>query len=100
MSEKLIFFIFLATPVEILPGIHTFNFACSIPPFAPSSFEGTYGHIRYVAKVILDRPWKFDQTYSVGFTVLKTLDLNYDSPLLRVRYIFNFGLVSDFFCEI
>lgn len=70
--------------VEIQPGLHSFTFSCYLPPQCPSSFEGKCGHIRYIAKIILLRPWKFDQTYSRGFTVLKLLDLNYDSPILRV----------------
>ncbi|XP_055904804.1 arrestin domain-containing protein 17-like isoform X2 [Eupeodes corollae] len=70
--------------VEIQPGIHNFTFACVLPAQCPSSFEGKYGHIRYLVKVVLIRPWKFDQTYSRGFTVLKLMNLNYDSPVLRV----------------
>ena len=32
----------------------------------------------------LERPWKFDLTYKVGFTVLRQQDLNMESPLLRI----------------
>lgn len=73
-----------ANEIEILPGLHTYNFACLLPNILPSSFEGVYGHIRYTVKVTFERPWKFDQTYKVGFTVLKQLDLNYDNPDLRL----------------
>ena len=68
----------------IEPGIHTYTFACQLPPTCPSSFEGHYGYIRYLVKVELVRPWKFNQHFTRGFTVLKVMDLNYDSPLLRV----------------
>ncbi|XP_054741378.1 arrestin domain-containing protein 17-like [Anastrepha obliqua] len=68
----------------IEPGIHTYTFACHLPNTCPSSFEGIYGHIRYLVKVELIRPWKYNQTFTKGFTVLKVMDLNYDSPLLRV----------------
>jgi Arrestin (or S-antigen), N-terminal domain len=57
--------------VEILAGLHTFTFSCALPPAVPTSFEGTHGHIRYTVRVGLERPWKFDQTYKVAFTVLK-----------------------------
>lgn len=50
----------------------------------PTSFEAKYGYIRYTAKVALERPWKFDLTYRVGFTVLKQQDLNYENPALRI----------------
>ncbi|CAD6995998.1 arrestin domain-containing protein 17 [Ceratitis capitata] len=68
----------------IEPGIHTYTFACHLPQTCPTSFEGIYGHIRYLIKVELVRPWKFNQNFTRGFTVLKVMDLNYDSPLLRV----------------
>ncbi|XP_037954291.1 arrestin domain-containing protein 17-like [Teleopsis dalmanni] len=70
--------------VYIEPGIHTYNFSCHIPAACPSSFEGVEGHVRYTIRVVLMRPWKFDQTYTRGFTVLKVMDLNYNSPLLRM----------------
>ncbi|XP_067638757.1 arrestin domain-containing protein 17-like isoform X2 [Eurosta solidaginis] len=68
---------------QIMPGIHTFTFACNLPHNCPTSFEGYYGHIRYMVKVVLIRPWKWNQSYTKGFTVLKVLDLNYESPVLR-----------------
>lgn len=70
--------------VPIEAGIHTYNFTCQIPTECPSSFEGTNGRVRYMTNVTLVRPWKFDQSYTRCFTVLKVMDLNFDSPLLRV----------------
>lgn len=70
--------------VTIQPGIHTYNFTCHIPSNCPSSFEGAYGHIRYLIKIILLRPWKMDQTFHKAFTVLKVLDLNYETPLIKM----------------
>lgn len=69
---------------DIEPGIYSYNFSCTLPKQLPSSFEGKFGCIRYIAKVTLERPWKFDQTYTVGFTVLRPVDLNLESPLIRV----------------
>ncbi|EDV48173.1 arrestin domain-containing protein 17 [Drosophila erecta] len=74
----------LSSQVSIEAGIHTYNFVCLIPTECPSSFEGAHGRVRYMANVTLVRPWKFDQSYTRCFTVLKVMDLNFDSPLLRV----------------
>lgn len=65
------------------PGFHTYRFSCLLPQNLPTSFEGQHGKIRYTCKVSLDRPWKFDLTYKVAFTVLKQQDLNYESPMIR-----------------
>ncbi|EDW59558.1 arrestin domain-containing protein 3 [Drosophila virilis] len=73
-----------STQVSLEPGVHTYNFACQIPATCPSSIEGHYGRVRYMTKVALVRPWKFDNFYTRCFTVLKIMDLNYDSPLLRM----------------
>lgn len=71
--------------VEIAAGIHTFTFSSQLPLTCPSSFEGRrYGYIRYLIKVSLVRPWKFNQTYTKGFTVIKYMDVNLSSPLYRV----------------
>ncbi|KAI8129638.1 Arrestin domain-containing protein 17 [Lucilia cuprina] len=67
--------------VIIEPGVHTFPFSCLIPPQSPSSVEGFYGYIRYWVQVTLKRPWKFDQIYTKGFTVVNINDLNYDEDL-------------------
>ncbi|XP_043652431.1 arrestin domain-containing protein 17 [Drosophila teissieri] len=74
----------LSSQVSIEAGIHTYNFVCLIPTECPSSFEGAHGRVRYMTNVTLVRPWKFDQNYTRCFTVLKVMDLNFDSPLLRV----------------
>lgn len=88
------------TQAEFAAGLHKFNFSCQLPPQLPTSFESKYGHIRYQVKVEMERPWKFDIKYCFAFTVLKVLDLNYESPALRsplkneVTKNFFFGLGS------
>ncbi|GJQ68172.1 hypothetical protein Trydic_g10736 [Trypoxylus dichotomus] len=66
---------------ELPAGNHIFPFTCVLPPTLPSSFEGQYGHIRYTVKVVLDRPWKFDQETKAAFTVLSPFDLNTNTSL-------------------
>lgn len=54
-----------------------------LPAQIPTSFESKYGYIRYQLKIELERPWKFDIKFNFAFTVIKSLDLNYESPALR-----------------
>lgn len=67
-------------PIQMPAGTTTYNFACLLPKDLPSSYEGKYGHIRYNAKAVLDRPLKSDKEFRVAFTVIKTEDLNAMSP--------------------
>ncbi|KAL3859288.1 hypothetical protein ACJMK2_009514 [Sinanodonta woodiana] len=57
-------------------GNHVYHFSLYIPANAPSSFEGRRGHVRYVCKATIERPWKFDQHVRKAFTVIHDLDLN------------------------
>ena len=62
---------------SILPkGKHEFPFAFRAPDELPSSYESKYGHVRYVAKAYLDRPWKFDVTCKRAFSLVGLVDLN------------------------
>lgn len=76
-------FIFVVTQAELSAGAHKFNFSCVLPPQLPTSFESKYGYIRYQIKVEMERPWKYDIKHCFAFTVIKVLDLNYESPALR-----------------
>lgn len=69
--------------INIDAGTYTYTFGCPIPSHCPSSFEGMYGHIRYLAKVTFIRAGASNRTTNVGFTVLKLLDLNQENKLLR-----------------
>ncbi|XP_014367457.2 arrestin domain-containing protein 17 [Papilio machaon] len=62
--------------IEIPAGKQVYNFTCALPPVLPSSFEGQHGYVRYTIKVILDRPWKFNQETKIAYTVINALDLN------------------------
>ncbi|XP_017053005.1 arrestin domain-containing protein 3 [Drosophila ficusphila] len=75
-----------SSSIEVLiePGTSSYRFACQLPITCPSSFEGTLGRIRYLVNVRFVRPWKFDQNFNRCFTVLKVMDLNTESLMLRV----------------
>lgn len=68
---------------DIMPGIHSFDIQCRLPTPIPSSFEGGVGHIRYITTVSIHRSGKPDKNFTLAFTVLKPLDLNYESPELN-----------------
>ncbi|EYB91696.1 hypothetical protein Y032_0203g1843 [Ancylostoma ceylanicum] len=62
---------------EVLPaGSNQFPFTFLLPPTCAPSFEGSYGYIRYMVKVELDRPWRFNKTDKKLFTVVPMFDLN------------------------
>ncbi|XP_049799800.1 uncharacterized protein LOC126235108 [Schistocerca nitens] len=64
------------------PGEHVYNFSVKLPENLPSSFEGTYGRIRYTIKAKMNRPWAFDEKVKAFYTVISHLDLNKD-PLVK-----------------
>ncbi|EFP13106.1 hypothetical protein CRE_07682 [Caenorhabditis remanei] len=57
-------------------GQHIFPFSFQLPHWAPPSFEGDLGFIRYFIKVEIDRPWKFDDKFITCLTVLPSIDLS------------------------
>lgn len=65
-----------APNICVPPGEHVYNFTCALPVNLPTSFEGTFGHIRYRAEVTLNVPLWPDKTFAEGFTVIRSLDLN------------------------
>eukprot|EP00099_Drosophila_melanogaster_P024295 NP_652649.1 uncharacterized protein Dmel_CG18746 [Drosophila melanogaster] len=75
-----------SSSIEVLiePGTSSYRFACQLPITCPSSFEGTLGRIRYLVNVRFVRPWKFDLNFNRCFTVIKVMDLNSESLMLRV----------------
>lgn len=87
---------FLGNQIEIAPGSYQYNFQAVLPPLLPTSFEAKHGSIRYLINVVIDRPWKFDLTYKVAFTVLKQLDLNYENPALKIPT--KMEVTNTFYC--
>lgn len=71
--------------ITVVPrGEHVYNFTCALPVNLPTSFEGTYGHIRYRAEVTLNVPLWPDKSFAEGFTVIRSVDLNALGPDVRV----------------
>lgn len=89
-------FIFTLTgEIVIQPGVYSYMFQCSLPPGLPTSVEAETGHIRYIAKVVLNVPGSVsDVTFEEAFTVIKPLNLN-SIPSLRVRLTLIYLIIVD-----
>ncbi|GLH03694.1 uncharacterized protein GBIM_09561, partial [Gryllus bimaculatus] len=67
--------------ITLPPGEHYYPFSLILPQTLPSSFEGQLGHVRYICKGLVLRPWRFDHECKFAFTVLNPLDLNFEPNL-------------------
>jgi hypothetical protein len=69
--------------IYLEPSVYKYPFSFILAPELPQSFHDRIGHIRYIAKAVVDRPLKIDDTAEVLFTVIHLLDLNREPPHLR-----------------
>ncbi|XP_053691032.1 arrestin domain-containing protein 1-like [Sabethes cyaneus] len=74
----------VGNPLEIVAGSYNYPFSVIIPANAPASMEGTFGHIRYMIQLTLERPWKHDIVNTAPFTVKLDSDLNLLSETLAL----------------
>lgn len=58
------------------PGIYIYPFETELPSNLPTSCEGKYGFIRYLASANVIRPNTTTQTQTIAFTVIKPHNLN------------------------
>lgn len=63
-------------PITLVPDVYKYDFSCQLPEDLPTSMEGTYGSIRYVAIVTVNVPIWPDKVYRSGFTVIRAVNLN------------------------
>ncbi|ALC45673.1 CG4674 [Drosophila busckii] len=61
--------------LELSAGEHTFGFNVALGRQLPSSFRGSYGSIKYKMRVLIQRPWTFDERHTIPFTVVKNMPL-------------------------
>ncbi|XP_055620919.1 arrestin domain-containing protein 2-like [Toxorhynchites rutilus septentrionalis] len=88
IEHKMVFLSSDSTEATALnEGTHSFKFSYKLPPTSPTSFEGDFGYIRYTIRIVLERPWKYDLTYKIAFTVVNQLDLNRISPPLNAATV-------------
>lgn len=67
-------------------GAHEYSFTFILPEDLPSSFESSFGRIKYTAYVIVRMPFGPDKIFEEKFSVRRRLDLN-DYPSLRVNFL-------------
>ncbi|XP_050679385.1 arrestin domain-containing protein 17-like isoform X1 [Leptidea sinapis] len=79
---------------EIGAGNHDYSFQFMLPHNIPSSFEGSYGHIRYSLQVVVDRAFKLDQELTETIRVVVPIDLNIE-PYCKEPMQFEF---QDSYC--
>ncbi|XP_075979620.1 arrestin domain-containing protein 17-like [Anticarsia gemmatalis] len=78
-------------------GQHEFRFESQIPSHCPSSFEGTYGHVRYRVKAVMITSGMFSSNKEklAAIRVHAPLDLN-QNPICRQPV--EFELVNTYCC--
>ncbi|XP_070494892.1 arrestin domain-containing protein 3-like [Chironomus tepperi] len=62
--------------LELLAGIHKYEFACQLPQHLPYSVSLKYAEISYYVEVLLDTSWKFDQEIKIPIHIIPHEDLN------------------------
>ncbi|CRK98598.1 CLUMA_CG012195, isoform A [Clunio marinus] len=77
----------LGTPegrqIKMRNGTYKFDFSCHLPRSLPANFDGSFGHIDYYCKAVIEIPWGFDEDYKIMFRIEQKADLN-DEPLLKI----------------
>lgn len=69
-------YIFTGEPITLKPDEYVYTFSCELPDDLPTSLQGTYGNIKYVAVVTISVPSTPDKTFEEDFTVIKPVNLN------------------------
>ncbi|XP_055641430.1 arrestin domain-containing protein 4-like isoform X2 [Toxorhynchites rutilus septentrionalis] len=72
-------------PTEIAEGRHVYRFSCPLPDTLPTSFEGSYGSIRYTITTVVERPSNQNSTFREALTVLRHVNLNNDPSLRKPK---------------
>lgn len=93
------FFCEFSDSMMVPTGIYTYPFETDLPENLPTSCEGKYGFIRYLASVNIIRPSQPVQTQTIAFTVIKPHNLN-ASPLFQVSTQKIDRTNTDFVCFI
>ena len=80
-TKKFLFGSYSSESVEILGGIHRYNFAFPLPPMLPTTFEAPQGSIRYNIEAVLEVPWGFNRRSKLPLNVVHHENLNLQPEL-------------------
>lgn len=61
--------------VELGSGEHSFEFSIPLEENLPSSFKGSYGSIKYKLRIVIQKPWTFDEKHIIPLTIVKRMVL-------------------------
>ncbi|XP_068156726.1 arrestin domain-containing protein 17 [Drosophila tropicalis] len=77
------------TQLELPKGKFVFPFHTTIPPNAPTSFNGRHGQIKHEVTLTIDRSVRYNNIFKQCFTVILPTDLNakreHVQPLKRIE---------------
>lgn len=65
-------------------GVHTYPLVIVMPIDVPSSFEGTFGYIRYKLRAVVNRIRRLDDTTDLPISVIRVLNINNEPQEVKV----------------
>lgn len=68
--------------IELNAGEHSFEFTMPLEWNLPSSFKGSHGSIKYKLRILIQRPWAFDERHTIPITIVKNMPL---PPMYRLN---------------
>lgn len=75
-SDKYVYGQSGGSQLELPKGKYVFPFQTTIPPNAPTSFNGTHGQIKHEVTLTIDRAVRYNNIFKQCFTVILPNDLN------------------------
>ncbi|KAH8358840.1 hypothetical protein KR093_002793 [Drosophila rubida] len=88
-SDKYVYGQSGGSQLELPKGKYVFPFQTTIPPQAPTSFNGTHGQIKHEVTLTIDRAVRYNNIFKQCFTVILPNDLNAKlalaQPLKRIE---------------
>ena len=75
-SEKYVYGQNGGPQLELPAGKYMFPFQATVPPNAPTSFNGAWGQIQHEVALVIDRVMRYNNTFKQAFSVIAPYDLN------------------------